>query len=183
MFRRISVRVVLVLAICFGLTGGSCGKNAPAALVRSGGEGFRATSKVLDDVVSSQMRSHLDDVTLARGAAPSPALKSRGITLSSGVENVSAAAVAESTPFGGVNRLVEKYGDEAYDWACDVIDVIDFLVESGGDPSLGEVLYELQAEPGSVYAEIYEIVTETSDDADKTAQMLLWASCLESNVQ
>jgi hypothetical protein len=188
MFRR-SARVVFVLAICLALTGASCfkseGPTVAKAFVRSGDDAFRAAPEVLEDL-APQMRAQLQDVRLASGNAPSRALEVRGITIASGVDGVSAAAVTESsTPLARLNTLVEEYGTDAYGWACEVIGAIDTMNESGGLPTPDAVRNQLGWGSGSMalYTEIYNIVYGAGDnsDAHNASQWVIWGACLPAN--
>jgi hypothetical protein len=180
---------VLALAICLALTGSSCFKSeGPAAtkaarawaLARSESNMFRPTGKVLEGV-TPQMRSHLDDLMLRSGAAPSQALELKGIRVPSSVQGLSAAAVTESVPVTRLKSLISKYGRDAYEWTCTVAGEIESAVHGGQVPTPGLVFSKL-GWPKSTYAtfmEAYNIVYSPTDtQADKTGQLLIWASCL-----
>jgi hypothetical protein len=231
MFRRSAVRVVLALAICLALSGGSCAKGgggaanagAKAAAARaaeaaaakaaaraaaaraaeaaaraaeqaaaakafapSGNGLFRPAGNVLDDL-APQLSSHLHDVELASGRAPSRVLEARGVTLSSSMQGLSAAAVTESTtPLARLSRLMKAHGDDAYGLACEVIGAIKNLAENGADATYEIVWNRLGWRSPSlaydIYADLYDIVYGPGSDAKKFGQLVIWASCLPADV-
>jgi hypothetical protein len=171
----VAAGMVILIASCGG------GKPAAQAFARSGDDAFRVAPRILDDLPSSQMRSQLDDLTLQSNYMPSTALESE-IVLSASVDDVSAAAVAESTTMVRLRDLIDTYGDDAYSWTCEVIDVVDFLADNGTTPSVSAVRNVMIARTGQVpdvpIESIHTLIMGTGDRSDAAGQVLLWASCL-----
>jgi hypothetical protein len=185
MFRTSAGRVVLVVAICLGLSGWSCGgggEQAARALSRSGDDALRAAPELVDAL--PQIRTQLQDVRLASGTAPWRAVAEQGITLSSGVRSVSAEAVAESALVARFNKLLADYTD-AYKWTCKIAKVIEDVAKEGNEPTPEAVWargqWDLRAD---FFNRAYNIVHITSDDsnAEIAFKLLIWGGCLPTKV-
>jgi hypothetical protein len=179
---RAAALAVALIVVLMVSAGGACRSTSKAtsAFSRSGDDVLRASSRLLDDVPSTRMRSHLDDVALPPGATPSPVLGSDGVALTSGVQTVSAAAVADSAVFRRLGNLVETYGEAAYGASCQVIDALVALYQEGWQLTLANVTRYLAetAQGLPPLDELYTLVMGTGDEADAAAQILLWAACL-----